>query len=87
MQLFCTFYLFLDINECASNPCLNAAACTNQVNGFQCTCEAGYQGVRCEAGTYCSKLCLFGGFSLTIPEEFGDNYRDIFTENANFVCV
>ena len=40
----------IDIDECASNPCLNGATCNDQVNGFTCTCSARYYGVLCETG-------------------------------------
>ena len=41
---------FLDINECASNPCKNEAQCNDKVNGFECQCAAGYSGTNCENG-------------------------------------
>jgi hypothetical protein len=39
-----------DIDECASNPCLNGAACVDDVNGYTCACVAGYTGDHCETG-------------------------------------
>ncbi|XP_020602760.1 fibropellin-3-like [Orbicella faveolata] len=38
----------VDINECASNPCLNGGACADQVNGYVCSCPAGCTGVHCQ---------------------------------------
>jgi hypothetical protein len=37
-----------NINECASNPCVNGGTCADQKNAFGCACVAGYSGVRCE---------------------------------------
>ena len=44
------FSFFLDINECASNPCLNEATCVDQVNGYVCNCKDGYLGDHCQTG-------------------------------------
>ena len=41
---------FVDIQECASDPCLNGATCTDLVNGYECTCPPGYEGTNCETG-------------------------------------
>ena len=40
----------LDIEECASDPCQNGATCTDGVNGFSCSCAAGFSGELCELG-------------------------------------
>ncbi|KAJ8019132.1 Fibropellin-1 [Holothuria leucospilota] len=38
-----------DIDECASNPCLNnAVQCLDGPNFFFCVCAPGYTGTRCE---------------------------------------
>jgi hypothetical protein len=34
-----------DIDECASDPCLNNATCTNELNAFRCACPIGFQGL------------------------------------------
>ncbi|KAJ8040295.1 Sushi, von Willebrand factor type A, EGF and pentraxin domain-containing protein 1 [Holothuria leucospilota] len=37
-----------ETNECSSEPCLNEGECINRVNGFSCTCKAGFAGTYCE---------------------------------------
>ena len=41
-----------DIDECEQSPCRNGGKCTDQVNGYICTCNKGYKGVNCETGSY-----------------------------------
>ena len=50
---FLSFFLFFvtDIDECSSNPCLNGGTCTDQVNGYVCSCQAGYTGSQCQSRT------------------------------------
>ena len=44
-------FFIQDIDECVSSPCLNNGTCTDGVNTFTCTCEAGMQGNVCQEGT------------------------------------
>ena len=43
-------YIFLDINECHTNPCDVNANCTNIDGGYECSCHMGYEG----DGTSCA---------------------------------
>ena len=44
-------YLFnLEVDECASAPCMNGATCGDMVGGFNCTCTPGWAGPTCEQG-------------------------------------
>ncbi len=47
---FCLIFIRTasEINECESNPCLNGGDCTDQVNGYNCSCPAEYTGERCQ---------------------------------------
>ena len=44
------FCLFVDINECSSEPCMNGGTCTDGINSYSCACVAGYSGEDCEIG-------------------------------------
>ncbi|CAF4820593.1 unnamed protein product [Rotaria sp. Silwood2] len=36
------------INECLSNPCLNAGVCIDGINEYRCICLTGYTGTNCQ---------------------------------------
>ncbi|KAL8203032.1 UNVERIFIED_CONTAM: Sushi, von Willebrand factor type A, EGF and pentraxin domain-containing protein 1 [Gekko kuhli] len=69
-----------DINECASNPCLNEAVCADGTNAYQCTCAEGFTGTHCETeiNECLSNPCLnkatcedqIGGFRCKCPSGF-----------------
>jgi len=52
MLFTCHLATVLDINECASMPCLNGAPCSDRVNGYSCQCASGYTGTNCQTGEY-----------------------------------
>ena len=59
-----------DIDECEGNPCQNGATCTDIINGYKCSCKAGYSGITCETGMtnvplYISRSNLF--LNLLLP--------------------
>ena len=46
-----------DINECSSSPCINGGSCTDQVNGYACSCQPGYTGRQCQTSKKYFKRC------------------------------
>jgi len=43
---------FVELNECASNPCKHNSTCLDLVAAFECTCIDGYTGLTCSTGQY-----------------------------------
>lgn len=41
----------VNINDCASSPCLNHATCVDALNSYVCKCPPGFTGSKCETGT------------------------------------
>ena len=57
---------FSDIDECASDPCLNGGTCSDLVNSFVCNCPPGYSGVLCDVGmSTVANYAVFIYFLLT----------------------
>ena len=50
LRCYFFFHFESDIDECASNPCLNDGTCTDRVNSFTCGCVLGFRGTRCQTG-------------------------------------
>jgi hypothetical protein len=71
-------------DDCDPNPCLYGGSCIDGLDGYSCTCLAGFSGINCEIDTDdCSpNPCLNGGtcldgvnsYSCTCPSGYlGDN--------------
>ena len=39
---------FIDVDECASNPCQNNATYTDEIFGYSCKCLPGFSGAHCQ---------------------------------------
>lgn len=39
---------FADINDCSPDPCASTGTCQDQVNGYMCDCDDGYDGTLCD---------------------------------------
>ena len=64
-----------DRNHCASNPCLNDAACfTHPTEGFTCQCQPGYTGTHCDEDVNeclgVLPMCYNGGICENLPGSF-----------------
>ena len=42
--------LIVDIDDCANVNCTGHGTCTDLVNDYTCSCNAGYTGKNCETG-------------------------------------
>ncbi|XP_034872549.1 protein crumbs homolog 2 [Mirounga leonina] len=53
----------VDVDECASQPCLNEGRCQDLPNSFRCHCPDGYTGLACQEDVdeCLSEPCLHGG--------------------------
>ncbi|XP_047213680.1 coagulation factor X-like isoform X2 [Girardinichthys multiradiatus] len=40
--------VYIDGDQCAENPCMNGAMCSDSVGGYDCVCKSGFTGVHCE---------------------------------------
>ena len=38
------------MNSAIISPCHNGGSCTDQINGYTCSCVDGYSGANCETG-------------------------------------
>ena len=42
------FTISVDIDDCASEPCLHNGTCIDGIDSYQCQCEAGFNGNICQ---------------------------------------
>ena len=52
MSFLFSYFYYLEINECSSDPCVNGGICNNRLNKWECICLPGWQGTTCELGKY-----------------------------------
>ena len=38
----------VDIDECASSPCMNNGTCIDLIAGYECNCTANFTGINCQ---------------------------------------
>ncbi|XP_041848140.1 protein crumbs homolog 1-like [Melanotaenia boesemani] len=50
-----------DVDECASDPCMNGGFCINYVNSFECVCDMNYSGIHCQMDVSDFYMYLFLG--------------------------
>ncbi|XP_004677414.1 PREDICTED: protein crumbs homolog 2 [Condylura cristata] len=77
----------VDVDECASRPCLNGGHCQDLPNGFWCQCPDGYAGLTCQEDVdeCLSEPCLHGGacddavagYSCRCPEAWGGHHCSV----------
>ena len=84
------------VGTCASSPCENGGACTDDVNGYTCTCPAGYEGTNCETNIDdCSpNPCLNGGactddvngYTCTCPAGYSGTNCETSAQVTKYIC-
>ena len=74
----------VEINECEQYPCQNGGTCMDEVNGFSCSCVAGFTDDTCSTDIdECkSDPCQNGGTCLNTPSPYTCVCRD-FWEGLN----
>jgi len=60
------------VDDCATNRCLNGGSCVDKVNGFKCICPAGYGGHLCETDVddCTDNPCLNAGSCMDLINSF-----------------
>jgi Notch-like protein len=66
-----------ELDDCASNPCMNNGTCTDGTDSFTCTCLAEYSGSVCQHSGCTPNPCLNGGECLP---QAADSYQCNCTE-------
>ena len=52
------------MQECASAPCQNGAQCVEMLNGYRCSCAAGYAGMELMEGVIIGGIVERGKLGL-----------------------
>ena len=65
--LIACLFFFLEIQECASNPCSNLGVCEEHLAYFTCACATGFTGTTCEEGEGCVNYTDRNSKVVTMP--------------------
>lgn len=83
------FSLFLDINECISDPCTFGSTCVDGIGSFKCICPPGRTGALCAevAGKMPSPLsCLFNRRTYPDKSKWEHECNSCSCENGVVTC-
>ena len=59
-------FLFLEYNNCASNPCENGGTCRHVQDTYKCYCSQGFFGNNCELGNQANSTKVILDSLITI---------------------
>lgn len=63
--------MFLDVDECVSEPCINAVSCVNLAGSYQCRCRRGWTGRRCDHNINdCVGQCQHGATCIDLVNDY-----------------
>ncbi|XP_043213530.1 mucin-17-like [Amphibalanus amphitrite] len=62
----------IDVNECASFPCLNGGTCIDHINAFQCVCQPGFSGRLCQTALQNCEVNVCENDGLCVLTEAGE---------------
>ncbi|XP_078581452.1 laminin subunit gamma-3-like [Branchiostoma floridae x Branchiostoma japonicum] len=58
------YALCADLNECEPSPCVHGT-CTDDIGGYTCTCENGWEGINCDLTSFNGECYQFSSTVLT----------------------
>ena len=80
---FVPIFAYPDIDECESAPCV-FGTCTDQENGYTCTCEDGFTGTDCDIGMYFIYFILQNNFTIRLAVV---KIVDLFIKRIVYKCI
>ena len=81
------YILFLEKNECDSNPCVNNGICQDEIGSYLCDCSRAWTGINCEIGTSYNMTCLW---MFVYKEKNASNNRIVYIDmyiNYNMLII
>jgi hypothetical protein len=65
----CSYVATIDVDECASAPCMNGATCLNRVGKYECTCPLTHNGEHCENVRVAAEALVSGSVEADLAHE------------------